>query len=61
MKRNWWVLSSASLVLARKREEDPQGGTRGRDDSTRRKTQGAGILEGWEDKLDGGKIPDTST
>ena len=56
--------SSASLFPARKREDVTQGGTmepRGIDNLTRRKTQGAGIVKGWEDKRDRGAIPDMFT
>ena len=53
--------SSASLFPARKREPVIQGGTRGIDPLTRRRTQGDGIVKGWEDKRDRGRIPDTFT
>ena len=46
--------SSASLFPERKREAVTQGGTRGIDHPTRRKTQGAGIYKGWEGKIDRG-------
>ena len=52
---------SASLFPARKREAVTQGGTRRIDHLTGRKTQGAGIAKGWEDKRDRGRIPDTFT
>ena len=53
--------SSASLFPARRREAVTQDGIRGIDHSTRRRTQGAGIVKGWEDKRDRGRIPDTFT
>ena len=34
---------------------------RGMDHLTRWRTQGAGIVKGWEDKRDHGRIPDTFT
>ena len=49
---------SASLFPARKRETVNQGGTRKVDHPTRRRTQGAGIAKGWEDKRDCGRFPD---
>ena len=49
--------SSASLFPARKLETVTQGGTKGIDHLTRRRTQGVGIVKGWED----GHIPDTFT
>ena len=53
--------SSASLLITRKREAVTQGGTRGIDWVTWRKTQGAGIVKGWEEKRDRWSIPDTFT
>ena len=52
--------SSTILFLARKWEAVTQGGTRGID-PTWRKTKGAGIVKGWEDKRDRGRIPDVFT
>ena len=54
-------ISLASLFPARKREAITQGGTRGIDHPTRRRTQVAGIVRGWEDKRDHVRIPDTFT
>ena len=42
--------SSSSLFPARKRNAVTQGVTRGIDHQTQRRTQGAGIVKGWEDK-----------
>ena len=53
--------SSVTLFPARKLEAVIQGGTRGIGHPTRRKTQGDGIVKGWEDKRDLGRIPDTFT
>ena len=53
--------SSASLFTARKKEAVTQGGTRGIDHPTRKRTQGVGIVKGWEDNRDRGGIPDTFT
>ena len=50
--------SSAFLFPARKWEAVTQSGTRGRDYLARR-TQGASIVKGLEDKQDRGRIPDT--
>ena len=44
--------SSASLFAARKREADHL---------TWRRTQGAGVVKGWHDNRDHGRIPDTFT
>ena len=52
---------SASLFLTRKREEVTQGGTRGIDHPTWRRTQRAVIVKGWEDKRDLARTPDTFT
>ena len=52
-------LSSASLFPTRKWEAANQGGTRVIDHLTWRRTQGAGIVKGWEDKRERGRIPDT--
>ena len=41
---------SVSLFPARKREAVTQGGTRGVNQLTQRRTQGTGIVKGWEDK-----------
>ena len=51
--------SSSSLLPARKPEAVTQGGTRRIDNLTWRRTQGAGIVKGWEDMQDRGRIPDT--
>ena len=40
--------SLASLFLAKKGEAVTQGRTKGIDHQTRRRTQGAGIVKGWE-------------
>ena len=56
--------SSASLFPAKKRDAVTHGGTMepgGIDHLTRRKTLGAGIVKGWEDKRDRGRLPDTFT
>ena len=53
--------SSAFLFLERKREAITQGGIRGIDHLTRRRTQEASIVKGWEDKQDHERIPDTFT
>ena len=42
----WWV-----LFPARKQEALTQGGTGGMYDPTWKRTQGAGIVKDWEDKL----------
>ena len=52
--------SSASLFLSRKREAITREETLEIDHPTRRITRGAGIVKGWEDKLDRGRISDTS-
>ena len=52
--------SSASLP-AKKQEAVTQGGTRGTYQPTQRKTQEAGIVKGWENKRDRGRILDTFT
>ena len=48
-----------SLFPTRKREEVTQGGFMepGGDRSLTRRTQGAGIVKGWEDQRDSGHIP----
>ena len=51
--------SSVSLLPARKREAITQGGTPGLDHL--RRTQGAGMVKGWEYKGDRRRIPDTFT
>ena len=53
--------SSAYLFPARKYEVVTQGGTRGIEHPTRRRTQGTGIVKGWEDKRNGKHIPDIFT
>ena len=53
--------SSASLFTARKLDAVTQCGTSGITYPTRRRTQGAGIVKGWEDERDRGHIPDTFT
>ena len=53
--------SSASLFPARKRKVVTQGGIRGIGHPTRRRTQGSGIVKGWKDKRDHGRIPDAFT
>ena len=53
--------SSDSLFLATKREAVTKGGTRGVDHLTLKRTQGNSIVKGWEDKRDGGRIPDPFT
>ena len=58
--------SSASLFPAGKWEAVTQGGTmepwRGIEHLTRkRRTKEAGIVKGWEEKQDRGRIPDTLT
>ena len=53
VKRKWWVLDSAYLFPARKREAVIQGGNqRGIDYPTWRITREAvrGVVKGWEDK-----------
>ena len=52
---------SAFVFLTRKRETVTQGGTTGIDQLTRRRTQGAGIVKGWKEKRDRGRMPDTFT
>ena len=49
--------SSPFLFPARKREAVTQCGTKGIYHPVSRKTQGAGIVKGWEDKRDCGWIP----
>ena len=53
--------SSEYVFPIRKWEAVIQGGTRGIDHPTRRKTQGAGFVKGWEDKRGRWHIPDTFT
>ena len=55
--------SSASLFPTRKWEAVTQGGTikPEEDHLPRKRTQGAGIVKGWDDKRDRGRIPDTFT
>ena len=53
--------SLASPFPARKRETVTQDGTRGIDHPKRRKTQGPGIVKGWEGKRDRRCIPDIFT
>ena len=53
--------SSPSLFPARKWKAVIQGGTREIDHLTWRRTQEAGIVIGWEDKRDHGRIPSTFT
>ena len=53
--------SSTSLFLARKRKAVTHGAIRVIDYPTRKKTQGAGFVKGWEDKRDHGRISDTFT
>ena len=55
------TFSSVCLFPTRKWEAVTQGGTRGIDYPTRRKTQGTGIVKGCEDKRDRMCIPDTFT
>ena len=43
------------------KERVTQGGTRGIGHPTWRRTQGTGMLKGWDDKRDQGCIPDTFT
>ena len=43
-------ISSESLFSTRKWEAVTQGGTRGIDHLMRRRSQGASIVKGWEDK-----------
>ena len=52
---------TASLFPARKREAVTEGGTGGTDHPTWRKTQGASIVKGWEEKRDSGCISNTFT
>ena len=52
--------NSGSLLAAWKREAVTQAGTRGIDHLMWR-TQGAGIVKGWEYKRDRARIPDTFT
>ena len=47
--------------VSRKREAVIQIGTRRIDHPTRRRTQGSGMVKGWEDKQDYGPILDTFT
>ena len=54
-------LSSASLFPTRKWKAVTQGGTRGIDPPRWKRTQGAGIVKGWEDKRDCRHIPNTFT
>ena len=49
----------ASLFLARKQEAVTQGGARQIDLPMWRRTKGAHIVKGWEDKRDRGCIADT--
>ena len=54
--------TSASLFPVRKRDEVTQDETRGLIEyPTRRRTQGAGIIKGWNGKEDRWRIPDTFT
>ena len=53
--------SSASLFPARKLEAVIQGGSKGINHQTCRRTQEAGIIKVWEDKRDSGYIPDKFT
>ena len=52
--------SLASLFNARNGSQSPRVETTGVDHSTRI-TQVAGAVKTWEDRLDHGRIPDTST
>ena len=51
--------SSLPILCNETRGNPTQGGTRVIDHPTRRKTQGVGIVKGWEDKRDRGSISDT--
>ena len=53
--------SSAYLFPARKREAVTYSGTMRIDNTTRRRTQEAGIVKGWGDERNRGVIPDTFT
>ena len=53
------LLRPAWIILWAYSETVTQGGTRGIGHPMWRKTQGAGIVKGWEDKQDCGHIPDT--
>ena len=53
--------SSTSLFNERKLVAVTQGGTRGIDFPMWTRTQGAGIVKGWEDKQDRGHILDIFT
>ena len=55
------AFTRVSLFLSRKRESVTQNVTKGIDNPSRRKTQGAGIIKGWEDERDHKCIPDTLT
>ena len=48
-----------SLFAARKREAFTQGGTRGIDHATWRRTHETGIAKGWEGERERGCTPDT--
>ena len=57
VKRKWWVLAQPSYCG--EREAVTQGGTRGIDHLMWRRTQGASIVKGFEDRRDRWRIPDT--
>ena len=54
-------VNSASLSPAWKQEAVTMGETTKIDHPTRRITQGTNIAKGWENKQDGGHIPETFT
>ena len=55
------VFNSASLFPARKQEAVTQGGTKGIDHPTQRKTEAVDIVKGWEGKRKCGYLPDIFT
>ena len=54
MKRKWWVLAQLSLLPVRKLEAVTQSETKEKDHPMRKITQGAGIINDYEDKQDHG-------
>ena len=60
VKRKWWVLAQLPYY-SKETGAVTQGGTRGLDHLMWRRTQGADIVKGWEDKRDLRCIPDTFT
>ena len=58
VKKKWWVLVQFPYSQQGNGRQSPRVETTGIDYSTRRITQGAGIVKGWEEKRNLGRIPD---